>query len=138
MTLDQHAKLALFYYVIANNWVKMKRIVGPKADGRSFAAVIKACDEYRKVNCPGITFDELMKMIQDIHVVAKEQSEVFKTMNENFNPERIPLMDLAKFMDTIEDTQGIKAYVHYYKEFFVLLDETIDFMQNLENKGTLS
>lgn len=133
MTLEAETKMSLFYYVLASNWIKMKKLVGNEASPKTWAKVIKSCDDYRKTFCPKMSFDDMIKLMKDIHDETKNQAQVFKTMNENFRPENVPLMDLQNFIGSITDPNGLKAYVKYYKHFFDQLSEFVEFLELAKN-----
>lgn len=130
MALTAETRLSLFYYILGSNWIKMKKALPNKTEPKTWAQIIQACDKYRKTVCPSLTFDDLVRIMKDVHILTKENSEIFKTMTQNFVPKKMPLMDLEKYMGSIYDAEGIKAYVKYYKSFFDQLDDFVKFIEN--------
>lgn len=111
----------------------MKKVLGDNADPKSWAKVIQACDDYRKAFCPSLRFDDLIGIMKDMQTTVKDQSELFKVMNDNLAPQDMPLMDLKKYMDSSGDVHGLRDYVRYYKIFFNELDKFVKFMDEIKS-----
>ena len=133
MNLEPQTKLALFYFSLARNWIKVKK-ENPEGSAKIFTKLVNDMDQFRKINTPSIQFDEMFKIMLAVGKIGGEYRKIFVTMRSNFDPDTIPILDLQNHMENIGDVEGVKSYCKKWKIFFDHMDNFMKFLDESKRK----